>query len=288
MPATPEQVEVIVADCGRAAAENLRTPGRVGNVIELTADLADEVMVTGDIHGHRRNFDQLCTLAELDRRPRRHLVLQEVCHGGPVYPSNGGCMSHTILEDVVRLILRYPGRIHFLLSNHELAEITDYPIQKNKLLLNLMFRLGLQEVYGPAAGRVREAYVEFLQTCPLAARLASGVFISHSVPEEVDSRGFDTTVFSRRIDPPEYFEQGEIFNLVWGRDYRPENVDAFAELVGASVLVNGHEPCRQGFQTPNSRQVIIDCCGQQACYVILPTAGRLSHADVVDRIQRLG
>jgi hypothetical protein len=196
-------------------------------------------------------------------------------------------MSHTLLEDVVRLILQYPGRVHFLLSNHELAEMTGYPIQKNKQMLNLMFRLGMQEVYGQDADRVRDAYIRFLQTCPLAICTASGLFITHSVPENVDSRGFDTTIFSRHIEPLEYYEQSDIFNLVWGRDYRPENAEAFARLVGANVLLNGHEPCPQGFGTPNSRQVIIDCCGQRACYAILPTGGQLSQADVVARIQKL-
>ena len=63
-------------------------------------------------------------------------------------------MSHAILEDIAALKVAYPDRVHFLLGNHELAEMTDYPIQKNRLLLNLMFRLGLQQMYGPAAEQV--------------------------------------------------------------------------------------------------------------------------------------
>jgi hypothetical protein len=55
-------------------------------------------------------------LADLDRNPRRHLIMQEVCHGGPTYP-DGGCKSHRMLEDVARLKVRYPERFHFLLSN---------------------------------------------------------------------------------------------------------------------------------------------------------------------------
>ena len=52
-------------------------------------------MVTGDLHGHRRNFNLIRRIAASDNIPERHLVLQEVCHGGPTYPQNGGCMSHT-------------------------------------------------------------------------------------------------------------------------------------------------------------------------------------------------
>ena len=63
-------------------------------------------------------------------------------------------MSHAILEDIARLKVRYPDRVHFLLGNHELAELTDYPIQKNKQMLNVLFRMGLEQMYG-AGNRAR-------------------------------------------------------------------------------------------------------------------------------------
>src|SRR5580704_6304366 len=81
----------------QAAEANLATANRTGNVIEIGMATADDVMLTGDLHGHRRNFNMICRIAALDSRPRRHLVLQEVCHGGPSYPKSGGCMSHVTL-----------------------------------------------------------------------------------------------------------------------------------------------------------------------------------------------
>jgi len=287
MVASIQYIEQVIATFHQATRANLDTPFREGNVVFLTPEVADEVMVTGDVHGHRRNFNAIRRIAALDKNPRRHLVLQEVCHGGPVYPANGGCMSHTVLEDVAKLKSQFPDRVHFILGNHELAELTDYPIQKNKQLLNLLFRLGLQQVYGPAADKIREAYAEFFQTCPLAVRLSGGTFICHSIPEEADTRKFDRTVFTRQINPVEFTEHGSVFRLVWGRDYRAENAEAFAELVGATVLVNGHEPCDEGFATPNPRQVILDCCGDRACYAVLPVGAELSQQDVVSRIRKL-
>lgn len=287
MVATIEYIEKVIANYGKATEANRQTPGREGNVVLLTADVADEVMITGDIHGHRRNFNTIRRLAQLDGHPRRHLILQEVCHGGPTYPTNGGCMSHSVLEDVAKLKAQYPERVHFVLGNHELAELTDYPIQKNKQMLNLLFRLGLQQMYGPATEKVREAYFPFLRSCPLGIRLPGGVFITHSIPENVDSRRFDKTIFARQIDPAEYYERSGIFELVWGRDYRQENADAFAELTGAKVLINGHEPCPEGFNTPNKAQIILDCCSDKACYVILPTDREFTQAEIVERIQKL-
>jgi hypothetical protein len=287
MPASPEYIENMINLLREASAANLTTAGRVGNVVEIGPESGEDVMVTGDLHGHRRNFNLIRRIAALEAYPRRHLVMQEVCHGGPTYPQNGGCMSHAILEDIARLKVNYPDRVHFFLGNHELAELTDYPIQKNRQMLNLMFRLGLEQMYGRESERVREALLEFLRTCPLAVRIAGGVFVCHSIPEGVDGRHFDRTIFSRPLDPLEFYERGDIFHLVWGRDHRPENARAFAELMGARVLIHGHEPCSDGYAVPNPHQVIIDCCGDRACYLLLPTDRVWTQEEVVERIQWL-
>lgn len=288
MVASIEYIESVIQTFSRAAEANRQTPARQGNIVVLTPQWADDVMITGDLHGHRRNFNLIKRIADLDSHPRRHLVLQEVCHGGPTYPQNGGCMSHTVLEDVAKLKVQYPERVHFLMGNHELAELTDYPIQKNKQMLNLMFRMGLQAMYGPASEKVREAYFPFLRTCPLAVRLATGVFISHSIPEHLDRQPFDKSVFSRELGVSEFFDKGgSLFRLVWGRDYRRENAAAFAELVGARVLINGHEPCPTGLGTPNDIQVILDCCTDRTGYVILPVDAPCTHAEICSQVRPL-
>ncbi|HEV7223540.1 MAG TPA: hypothetical protein VGN42_12615 [Pirellulales bacterium] len=287
MVATFDYIEGVISTFRRATQANEDAPTRDGNVIVLSEEQADDVMITADLHGHRKNFNSIKKLADLERRPRRHLILQEVCHGGPTYPSNGGCMSHGMLEDVARMKAAFPERVHFLLSNHELAELTDYPILKSKKMLNLMFRLGLQEMYGPAVEKVREAYIAFIRSCPLAVRLPGGVFVCHSCPERCDSRAFDRDILQRPLEAPELLEHGEVFDLVWGRDYRAENARAFAQQVGAKVLIHGHEPCPDGFSVPNDTQIILDCCGQPACYMLVPMDRGFSHAELVARIQRL-
>jgi len=287
MVASNQYIRNILAAFDRAREANLTTPGRAGNIVVLTPELADDVMVTGDLHGHRKNFNLIKKIAALKSHSRRHLILQEVCHGGPLYAQNGGCMSHALLEDVALLKVQYPARVHFILGNHELAEMTDYPIQKNKTMLNLLFRLGLQHMYGEATDDVRAAFIPFLQTCPLAVRLPNGVFISHSIPEFCDSRNFDVGIFERKIAYAEYFERTGVFQLVWGRDYRELNAQAFAELVGAQVLINGHEPCYEGFAAPNDTQIILDCCSDKAGYVMLPVNKELSHEEILEQVRQL-
>lgn len=287
MVASIEFIENTVATLGKAREANLNTPGREGNIVVLTSDLADDVMITADLHGHRRNFNRIKRIADLEHNPKRHLILQEVCHGGPTYPSNGGCMSHGMLEDVARMKVQYPDRVHFILSNHELAELTEYPILKVGKMLNLMFRLGISEMYGPASEKIREAYLSFIASCPLGVRLPSDIFVCHSAPEKCDAKGFDTTVFDRELTGVDLKEGSDVFAMVWGRDYRPENAEAFARLVEAKVLIHGHTPCEKGFSAPNDLQIILDCCAEPASYVILPTSGDLTHGEVMKRIKML-
>ncbi|NIL97792.1 MAG: hypothetical protein GTO62_11860 [Planctomycetales bacterium] len=287
MVATIQYIEKVIETYEKAMRANLQAERREGNIIELKANMADEVMVTADLHGDRRNFNAIRQLANLAKFPGRHLVIQEVCHGGPTYPGSGGCMSHTLLEDVARLKTEFPEQVHFLMSNHEMAELMDYPIVKNQKMLNLLFRMGMQEQYGPALAKVREAYLPFLRTLPLAVRVEGGVWISHTLPEHVDKLGMDLTLFDRTITKEDLVAESPLFNFVWGRDFRQENADAFAERVGSNVLLHGHEPCPTGYEVPNTRQIIMDSTGENGTYVLLKVGEEVSQEEVIQRIKRL-
>jgi hypothetical protein len=273
--------------CRQAAGVNRGCAARQGNVVELLPEHGDDVMVVADLHGNRLNLRRLLEIADLAGHPRRHLIMQEVCHGGPEYPGEGGCMSHLMLEDMAQLTCDYPGRFHFLLSNHELAELGEFPICKSRKMLNLLFRNGITEMYGEEGERVRDAYMQFIASCPIAIRVANGIFISHSLPERCDRDGFDPSVFTRQLTPADWKSGSGVFRLVWGRDFRSANAEAFAKIVGAELLVHGHEPCSSGYSIPNSRQVILDGSGPSACYLLLPIGEHLTQPQLVARIHRL-
>jgi hypothetical protein len=194
-------------------------------------------------------------------------------------------MSHLLLEDMALLKIRYAERFHFLLGNHELAELIDFPITKSNRMLNLTFRYGLQEMYGRATERVRDAGLQFIQSCPLALRMANHVFICHSAPDHVVEEGFDVNVFTRPLTLDDLAPYGQVFRLVWGRDFRRQNAAAFARLVRASLLIHGHEPCPDGYQVPNDLQVILDSCGHAATYVLVPNRGPVTQSGIVAAIR---
>ncbi len=123
------------------------TPGRSGGIITL--DRADEVMVVGDLHGNLPAFKKVLAIAALDRHPRRHLVLQELVHGPHSYPDDKGDRSHQLVDLVAALKCQYPDRVHLILGNHELSELTGRSIGKDGEGLNAKFRRGIETAYGP-------------------------------------------------------------------------------------------------------------------------------------------
>jgi Calcineurin-like phosphoesterase len=287
MPVSSSQAETIVALFEQAREANFNTSYRRGHVIELTAKHADDVLITADLHGDCLNFDRLVALADLEKNPRRHLLLQEICHGGPKYPGDAGCMSHLLLEDVAQLKTEYPDQVHFLLSNHELSEATEYPVAKGGKVLNLAFRLGLQTLYGDMADSIYVALRRFLRSCPVAARLNGNIFISHSLPSRCDSNLPNLDVLEREWEEADLIPGGTIYRMVWGRDFRRDNAAAFAQEVGAEILIHGHEPCMDGYQVPNDLQIILDSSGPNASYILLPLSQSLTQDNVIDAIARL-
>ena len=98
------------------------TPGRHGRLLRLEG--AEEVLVSGDLHGNLENFRRLLSLADLGAHPGRHFVLQELIHG-PFEYSTGGDKSHQLLDVAAALKSQYPERVHILPGNHELAQWTE-------------------------------------------------------------------------------------------------------------------------------------------------------------------
>ncbi|SRR5579884_928931 len=255
------------------------TPGRKGRVVSLQG--AAEVLATGDLHGSLENFRLILAKANLGQTPQRHLVLQEVIHGPFEYPA-GGDKSHQLLDLMAALKCQYPRQVHFLPGNHELAQITHRRVCKGDHDLNASFEQGVRTAYGERAGEVLSCYQQLFNAAPLAVRTANRVFLSHSLPP-----GSRLTCFNParlECDEPaaeDLHKGGTIYDLLWGRDTRPETVAAFLQKVDADLLITGHIPCDRGFDAPNDRQLILDSMETPAACCLFPAARPLSHAELL-------
>src|SRR5205807_1414465 len=86
---------------------------------------------------------------------------------------------------------QYPGRVHALLGNHELAQWTGQLILKGNDDLLALFDQGVEQAYAPHAGEICTAYDELIAALPAACRTDNGVFMSHSLPANLDRKPFD-------------------------------------------------------------------------------------------------
>ena len=263
MPEAAAVVKII-----QQAALLMRTGnGRQGNIQPIDAE---DVLVGGDLHGHVPNFKRLVALADLPAHPRRHLILQEFVHGPGRY-ADGGDSSHQVLDLACALKCKHPHQVHLLPGNHELSELTGRSIAKNGVALNELFADGLATQYGDGAEEVYHAYHELFRSMPLAVRTNNRILCIHTVPSAKSLDRFNMEVFTRFGPIMEEAERGgSLYAALWDRDTSEETTQRFAEMMNVDWLVTGHIPQESGFDRPNSRRIIVDCCGEPAAYALLP------------------
>ncbi len=275
----------ILATLRRAIQHFRDSPGRRGRVVSLEG--VTEVFVSGDLHGNLDNFRRLMTKADLARNPQRHFVLQEVVHGPFHYPA-GGDKSHQLLDLLAALKCQFPRQVHFLLGNHELAQFTQRRIAKGDFDLNQSFREGVGTAYGGRAPEVYAVYLELLATVPVALRTPNRVLLSHSLPPASKMGSFDPAALECDVSAEaDLLPGGSVHSVVWGRDTRAETVTAYLAKMDADLLISGHVPCDNGFDTPNERQLILDSLGAVACYCLFPTDRPLTLTELVQNVYTL-
>jgi hypothetical protein len=282
MPA-PERVLTLLR---RAIDHVAATPGRTGHLVRLR-DGTTDVIVAGDLHGHVPNFQAVLKAADLANHPSRHLVLQEVVHGPFQYP-DGSDKSHQLVDLFAALKCQYPGRVHLLPGNHELAEWTGRPIGKGDDLQNDRFREGVTAAYGAASEDVYRAYLDLFRACPLAVRLPNRIWLSHTLPAAKYLPTFDEARLEAETFATEDVTPGGwVFGLLWGRDTSEANVAEYLRKCDADLLVSGHIPTDEGFDVPNGRQLIVDCSATPAAVALVPAGRPITHAELVAGVRVL-
>jgi len=237
-----------------AAALNLCEPQREGMIIRLPG--YGQAVMTGDLHGNIKNFEKLQKYAMLERTPARHVILHEMVH--QELDENDLDHSHVLLLRAAEYKREFPEQVHFLQSNHELAQLTDYPIAKNGRAVIEDFNTSVKAAYGAARAReVLEAINTFIASFPLAVTTESRVWMSHSLPNTYDMNEFDQEVFRRVLSIDELRTSRTVFSLVWGRRHSREQLDDLARTLGVEVFITGHQPQEMGYTMQFDRLIIL-------------------------------
>ncbi len=215
-----------------------------------------QLVMTGDLHGHRRNLERIQTYCDLEHAPARHVILHELIHEEPEGFGSVD-MSHEVLLDAARWKCEYPDQIHFLLGNHDLAQMTNQDISKAGRIVTFSFLCGLRETYGDGAAEITDAIIDFLGSCALAGRTANRIFLSHSLPRPNEMDRFDPAVLDRKPTRQDLVDGGSGYMLVWGRYQTPAQLEELARRLDADIFICGHQPQEMGYGIPYARLLIL-------------------------------
>ncbi len=227
-----------------------------------------QVVMTGDLHGHRRNFERLVAYCNLENAGARHVILHELIHEDIIGHGTPDT-SHELLYAAAKWKCEFPDQVHFLLSNHELSQLNRDEITKNGRVVTAHFERSVRDAFGPAGDSVLEAMCELFRSFPLAGRTASRVFLSHSLPSPRVLPAFDASVLSRVPTDEDLREPGSAHALVWGRYHTEGALEALCEMFDVDFFVCGHQPQETGFDVIHDRMVIVASDHNHGVYVPL-------------------
>jgi len=254
---------------------------RRGNLICLPSE--GSLVISGDIHGNRRNFERIVAFADLDNNPDRHVILQEVLHGGPEDPY-GGCLSYKLLFDVVRYKLDFSDRVHFIMGNHDTVFINDGEVLKNGKEMNRAMRSAIEREFKDDSSKIILAMKQFLFSKPLAVRCDTRIWISHSLPNDRYADKFDRGIFDRQLKPEDLTKPGSAYLLTWGRNQSQSLLDKMAGLLDVDIFVLGHQPQQQGWNQAGKNLIIIASDHSHGCLLPIDLAKSYTVEQLIDFI----
>ena len=255
---------------------------RNGQIVTLPDE--GRVLLTGDLHDHRTNWRKTKFMAKLDEAETNHVVLHELIHGDH-FDDEGREDSWRILHEAAELLLDYPSQVHFVLANHDLAQIHGEGISKGGLSVCEAFTAAIKRDFGDSWSSVDAAITEFLLALPLGLRMpGAGIFFSHSLPGEAELANFDYDVFAREpLTGDDYRRRvGPVYQLIWGRGASGEQAKEFATALGADTLITGHQPQSSGYKRNGDHHLILASDHARGVCLPLPLDQKLD----MDQIER--
>ncbi len=254
---------------------------RRGNVIHLPAE--GSLIITGDIHGHRRNFERIVAFADLPNNPQRHILLQEIIHGGPE-DAQGGCLSYELLFEAIRYKLTFPEQVHLILGNHDTAFINNSEVMKDGKEMNRAMCQAIERQFKQASDDIALAIRQFLFSQPLAIRCNNRIWISHSLPNDRTVDKFESKILDRQLKINDVVRPGSAYLLTWGRKHSQATLDKLAQLLDIDIFILGHQPQEQGWNQAGNNLIIIASNHNHGCLLSIDLAKSYNIEKIIDSI----
>ena len=266
---TIKTAQQIIELCKSASRANLETDLRKGNIIEPPTQ--GRIVITGDLHGHRRNFQRIISFADLENNPQTHLVLQEILHGGPE-DKRGGCLSFELLFEAVEYRLRFPDRVHIIMGNHDTAVITDTNVLRAGKEMNQALKDALKKQFPDDHLDLLTALRQYLLSQPLAVKCPNRIWLSHSLPADRSLNSFDTEIFNRELRNEDLIRNNSVYLLTWGRKHSPKTLEKLAQMLEVDTFIIGHQAQPEGWSAPQKNLLILASDHNHGCLLTLDLA----------------
>lgn len=254
---------------------------RHGNLVSLPP--VGALVATGDIHGHRRNFEKITAYANLANNPDRHVVLQEIIHGGPE-DSNGGCLSYELLFDVVRYKLRFPHQVHIIMGNHDAAFINDSKVMKDGKEMNQPMLSALDQQFQEHSTDVKQVIKRYLLSQPLAVKANNRIWMSHSLPDDRFADQFTPEILNRQLTIEDCRKPGSAHLLIWGRNHSQTLLDKMAALFDVDIFILGHQPQQNGWEQAGENLIIIASDHNHGCLLPIDLSMSYTIQQLIDSV----
>ncbi len=271
----------IINLCKRAAQLNYSAKYRRGSIAHLPD--TGKVVITGDLHGHRRNFEKITGFADLSKNLQTHLVLQEILHGGPE-DNLGGCLSFNLLFDVLRYRLRFPDRVHIILGNHDTAVINDNNVLKSGKEMTQAMKAAMKRRFGDGYEPVEVALKQYLLSQLLAVKCPNRIWISHSLPADGYVHSFDTKIFDRKLSLDDVIRPGPAYLFTWGRAHSDQALAELAQIFDVDIFIVGHQPQDTGWTRAGKNLIILASDHNHGCLIWTDLAQSYTIEQLADSI----
>jgi len=255
-----------------------------GNLIYLPSQ--GSLVISGDIHGHRRNFEKIKTYADLGNNPLRHLILQEIIHGGP-QDEEGDCISYKTLFDAVDYKVRFPHRVHFIMGNHDTAFITDSEVMKDGKEMNRSLCAAIRREFQEDSTSIELSMCEFLMSQPLAAICPNRIWISHSLPNTYSIDKFDPSIIDKELQSEDLLKNGSVYLLTWGRKFSKESIQKMSEYFDADIFILAHQPQPNGWAKPYENLIIFTSDHDHGCLIEIELSTTYTTDEIINHIRPL-
>jgi len=270
--------EAVIALFDQAATVIRTATYRDRSVVRLPA--RGRLIATGDLHDNPFHLQKIIRYAALDTSPDHHVVLHELIHGDKLL--NGMDFSYRTFARVAELVVAYPGQVHPMLANHELAQMNQTSVTKGGGDSVQMFDDALAYVFGDDSVSAAEAINRFIRAMPLAVVSESGLLCAHSIPTDSTIERFDEGVLERELEDADYVgPSGAAYLMTWGRRYSTEVVERLARRWNVELFCLGHERVDTGIEVRGKRVVVLNSDHERATVLPLDLAALPPAAEAV-------